>query len=310
MEGVWGRRPQRVQGSALAFLNLLQVSTMDHLPGFETLAHRYQGFILDLWGVIHDGVQPYPGAADCLARIRALGKPAVLLSNAPRRAHAAQAALRAMGIADDLYTGILTSGEATHIALRDRTDPWFAALGRRMYHLGPARDCNVFETLDLDLVDRPEDAEFVLNTGPDDLAGPTEVADWEELLQTFHRQNLPMICANPDLEVIRGGVRVICAGALTERYEAIGGRASWLGKPDPAIYSPVLAMLGTDADATLAVGDSLRTDIAGARTRDIPSCWILGGIHEAELGGDRARIDAAAAAADLRPVAVLARFVW
>jgi len=283
---------------------------MKHLSAFAPLAHRYRGFILDLWGVIHDGVHPYPGAAACLAGIRDLGKPAVLLSNAPRRAHAAQAALRAMGIADDLYTGILTSGEATHMALRDRTDPWFAALGRRMYHLGPARDRNVFETLDLALVERPEDADFVLNTGPDDLVGPTEVVDWEDLLQAFRRANLPMICANPDLEVIRGGVRVICAGALTERYEAIGGSARWLGKPDPAIYAPVLAMLGTQPEQTLAVGDALRTDIAGAKGRNIPSCWVLGGIHEAELGGDPARIAAAAAVAGLAPVAVMPRFVW
>ena len=283
---------------------------MQHLLAFESLARAHDGFILDLWGVIHDGVTPYPGAADCLARIKALGKPTILLSNAPRRAHAAQAAMRAMGIADDLYTGILTSGEATHMALRDRSDPWFAALGRRMYHLGPARDRNVFETLDLDLVDRPEEADFVLNTGPDDLAGPTEVADWEALLQSFRRANLKMICANPDLEVIRGGVRVICAGALALRYEAIGGEARWLGKPDPAIYTPVLAMLGTDPARTLAVGDSLRTDIAGARSRAIPSCWILGGIHAAELGGDPARIAAAAAEAGLAPVAAMPRFVW
>ena len=283
---------------------------MDHLAGFETLARRYDGFILDLWGVIHDGLQPYPGAADCLARIRDLGKPAVLLSNAPRRAHAAQAAMRAMGISDDLYSGILTSGEAAHMALRDRDDPWFAALGRRMYHLGPERDRNVFDTLDLERVERPEDADFVLNTGPDDLGGATEVGDWEALLQAFRRAGLPMVCANPDLEVIRGGTRLICAGALTERYEAIGGEARWLGKPDPAIYSPVLAMLGTAPGATLAVGDALRTDIAGAKGRDIPSCWVLGGIHEAELGGDPARIEAAAAAVGLRPVAVLPRFAW
>ena len=80
--------------------------------------------------------------------------------------------------------------------------------------------------------------------------------------------------------------------------------------PDPAIYTPVLAMLGTRPEETLAVGDALRTDIAGAKSRNIPSCWVLGGIHEAELGGDPARIEAAAAAAGLAPVAVLPRFVW
>jgi ribonucleotide monophosphatase NagD (HAD superfamily) len=105
-------------------------------------------------------------------------------------------------------------------------------------------------------------------------------------------------------------VRVICAGALTERYEAIGGEARWLGKPDPAIYTPVLAMLGTAPGETLAVGDALRTDIAGAKSRDIPSCWVLGGIHEAELGGDRARIEAATRQAGLAPVAAMPRFVW
>ena len=283
---------------------------MEHLRGFESLARRHSGFILDLWGVIHDGVTPYPGAADCLAHIRDLGKPAVLLSNAPRRAHAAQAALRAMGIADNLYTGILTSGEATHIALRDRTDRWFALLGRRMYHLGPDRDRNVFDTLDLDIVDHPVQADFVLNTGPDDLAGPTEVADWDSLLRSFRAHTLPMVCANPDLEVIRGGTRVICAGALAQHYETLGGDVRWIGKPDPAIYTPVLAMLGTTPGETLAVGDSLRTDIAGAKSRDIPSCWVLGGIHEAELGGDPKRIEAAAAAAGLAPAAVLPRFVW
>ena len=115
---------------------------MHHISEFKTLSDAYRGFILDLWGVIHDGVKPYPGAVDCLARIKAAGRPAVLLSNAPRRAAAAQAAMRTMGIADHLYTGILTSGEATHMALRDRTDPWFAALGTRMLHLGPARDRN------------------------------------------------------------------------------------------------------------------------------------------------------------------------
>src|SRR6185437_15547695 len=103
---------------------------MQYLTGFAPLARRYGGFIVDLWGVIHDGVTPYDGAIDCLEQLRALGKPAVLLSNAPRRATVAQRGMREMGIPDTLYTGILTSGEVTHRMLRDRTDPWFATLGR------------------------------------------------------------------------------------------------------------------------------------------------------------------------------------
>lgn len=261
---------------------------MHFLSRFAEIESDYDGFILDLWGVIHDGVQPYPGAASCLARLRDAGKRVVLLSNAPRRAAAAQLGLRAMGIADNLYTDIMTSGEATHILLRDRADAWFASLGVKVFHLGPERDRNVIAGLKLVLVDQPRDADFVLNTGPDDAGGPTELEDWNDMLLAFHDAGLPMICSNPDLEVMRGSARLICAGALAQRYEEIGGQARWIGKPDPAIYVPVLRMLDLPADRVLAVGDTLRTDIAGARGVAIDSCWVLGGIHAGDFANNAA----------------------
>jgi HAD superfamily hydrolase (TIGR01459 family) len=283
---------------------------MRQLNGFGEIAASYDGFILDLWGVIHDGVTPYRGAIETLGRLRDMGKPAVLLSNAPRRGAMAQMALRSMGVDDELYTGIMTSGEATHRALAQRSNPWFAELGHRVFHLGPERDRNVIEGLDLVRVETPAEAEFVVNTGPDDLAGPSEVEDHEAVLQACRSAGLPMICSNPDLEVIRGGVRVICAGALTLRYEAIGGVAYWLGKPDPAIYAPVLEMLDVPQGRVLAVGDSLRTDIAGAAAAGIDSCWVLGGIHGEELGHDNAKIAAAAQEAGLSPQAWVPTFAW
>jgi HAD superfamily hydrolase (TIGR01459 family) len=243
--------------------------------------------------------------------LRDAGKPAVLLSNAPRRSHVAAAALSAMGIGPDLYTGIITSGEATYLALATpETDPWFKALGRLVFHLGPERDRNVIEGLPLTRVDTPEEADFVVNTGPDDLGSQTDVADFLPVLAACRAANLPMICANPDLEVIRGGTRVICAGALAQIYAENGGDVRWLGKPDPAIYQPVLAMLGVGRGRVLAVGDALRTDIAGADSAGIDSCWVLGGIHGAELGHDPVKINAAAAAAGLEPVACIPSFVW
>ncbi len=281
--------------------------------GFAEVAAQYDGFILDLWGVIHDGVTPYQGAVECLRQLRGRGKRCVLLSNAPRRAAAAQEMLRDMGIEDALYHGILTSGEASHRMLRLRraagADPWFAALGARVFHLGPERDRNVLEGLDLVLTE-VEDADFMLNTGPDDHRAPTDVAAFEDVLAACARRGLPMLCANPDLEVIRGGVRVICAGALAARYQQMGGDVRSLGKPDPAIYGPVLEMLGTPRARTLAVGDSLRTDIAGAAAAGLASCWILGGIHDEALGRDRVRVAAEAAAAGLSPIACLPAFVW
>jgi len=284
---------------------------MDHITGFGEIAARYDGFILDLWGVIHDGVKPYPGAADCLAALRSAGKRCVLLSNAPRRGHVAAAALTAMGIGPELYTGIMTSGEATHLALANpASDPWFAALGPRMFHLGPERDRNVFEGLNFTRVPTPAEADFVVNTGPDDLGSQTDVAEFLPVLEACRAAGLPMICANPDLEVIRGGTRVICAGALAQIYAQNGGDVRWLGKPDPAIYQPVLGMLGLDRGRVLAVGDALRTDIAGADSAGIDSCWVLGGIHGEELGFDPARIEAAAEQAGLSPVACIPSFTW
>jgi HAD superfamily hydrolase (TIGR01459 family) len=288
---------------------------MQHLSGFATLADRYDGFILDLWGVIHDGVTAFPGAVDCLHRLRAAGKPTLLLSNVPRPNEAAQELMRRMGIADDLYTDILTSGEAVRRALRDPPDLWWAELGQRIFHLGPKRDLGVLEGLPLTRVMAPVDAHFVLNTGPDDHRNPSEMSEFEPVLRDCAQHGLPMICANPDLVVIRGGVRVLCAGSLAERYRELGGDVRSLGKPDPAIYQPVLARLALPPDRILAVGDALHTDIAGATGVGVAACWILGGIHGAALRDatgafDTARAEAEALAARLSPVATLPGFVW
>jgi len=215
-----------------------------------------------------------------------------------------------MGIEETLYDGVMTSGEASHLLLRDRPDEWSRGLGRRVFHLGPERDRNVVAGLDLEVLDGPEGATCVLNTGPDDHANPTDPAAFDDLLQACAERRLPMICANPDLEVIRGGVRVVCAGTLAQRYVAMGGDVRNLGKPDPLIYAPVLAMLGLDKAHVLAVGDALRTDIAGAHATGVDACWVLGGLHGEHLGEDRAAIAAEAQAAGFAPVAAVKSFVW
>ena len=153
----------------------------------------------------------------------------------------------------------------------------------------------------------------MLNTGPDDHRNPSDMAEFEPVLQDCARHRLPMICGNPDLEVIRGGVRVLCAGSLAVRYQELGGDVRSLGKPDPAIYQPVLELLGLPPDRVLAVGDALRTDIAGAAAVDLAACWVLDGIHGAALRHARWRLrhrggGAEAIEAGLGPVATIPRF--
>jgi HAD superfamily hydrolase (TIGR01459 family) len=277
----------------------------DRVAGFAPLARRYDGFIVDLWGVIHDGVTAYPNALNCLRNLA--GRPVLLLSNAPRRAHSVQRTLRRLGVEDALYTHLLTSGEASWLALRDRTDPWFSGLGHRVYHLGPARDRDVVEGIGLALMERPEQADFLLNTGPDDHRDTSGLEEFTGELQCCLDAGLKMLCANPDLEIVRGGARILCAGALAEWYAAHGGEVRSIGKPDPAIYDQALAIMNTPRNRVLAIGDSLRTDIAGAARSQIDSLWVLGGIHAASLSGDP-RL--AAAAAGLSPTAIIPHLIW
>ena len=288
---------------------------MEHMSGFAPLADRYEGFVLDLWGVIHDGVNAFPHAVETLQHLRAAGKRTLLLSNVPRPNQAVQAMMRRMGIDDSLYGGILTSGEAVRRALRDPPDLWWTELGNRVFHLGPDRDRPVLDGLPLTVVGTPAEADFVLNTGPDDHRNPSDLGEFEPVLVECARHRLKMICANPDLEVIRGGIRVLCAGALAVRYVGLGGDVRSLGKPDPAIYQPVLEQLGLPPRQVLAVGDSLRTDIAGAVGVDLAACWVLDGIHGAELRDAEGRFDTGKAEqvaqrAGVLPIATVPRFVW
>jgi len=278
---------------------------MQHLPGFAAIADQYEGFILDIWGVIHDGVTPYPGAIDALQRLRAAGKRVVLLSNAPRRAAATDLQMRGIGIPDGLHQGIMTSGEATWRLLSERSHPAVAGLGKAVWHLGPSRDRGLLEGLDLIEVARPAEASFMLNTGPDDHRDPTAIAPFEADLREARAAGVAMVCANPDLEVIRGGQRIICAGALAQRYRELGGHVVDVGKPDPLIYEPVLAMLDLPIGRILVVGDSLRTDMAGAAAIGADAAWVLGGIH-----ADGGTPEAQAAEYGLGPAFRLDSFSW
>lgn len=281
---------------------------MRHLQGIGPLAEAYDGFILDLWGVIHDGVKLYPDAKATLAALRARGKRIVMLSNAPRRAAMVARALAALGIPGDLYDGVMTSGESVWQALHDRDDPWFAGLGRRAFWLGPPRDLPLLEGLDLDLALSPAEADFVLNIGADEAVSATELGPHLPVLAACRAAGLPMVCANPDLIIVRDGVEILCAGLLAEEYARMGGEFRWRGKPDREVYRPALAMLGVPPARVLAVGDALRTDIAGAAAVGLDSAWVLDGIHD--LVGQEAEAEREAAAAGLAPVATLPSFKW
>ena len=279
---------------------------MKMLSGMREVEAEFDGFIVDLWGVIHDGVHALPGASQCLARLREAGKRIVLLSNAPRRSRLVVEQLRGLGVEDILYDKVITSGEITRELLLARTDPFFEGLGPKLFHLGPPRDANVLEGVGAELAGSLAEADFILNTGPDDDRSAVE-AHYEPFLEEAIARDLPMLCANPDLVIVRGGERIICAGLLAQMYAALGGRVKLVGKPDPMVYVPVVEALGVER--ICAVGDALATDIAGATAAGLPSVWVLGGIHQALLA-DPPSIEAASVAAGLTPIAALKSFIW
>src|SRR3546814_10721499 len=138
----------------------------------------------------------------------------------------------------------MTSGEATHEALLDPPDDFHRDLGRHCLHIGPGRDADVQQGLGLVTVERPEDATFVLCTGIDSF-DETE-ADYAPVLEACAERGLPMVCANPDLVVVVGGTRAICAGALAATYERLGGAVAYHGKPYPPVYDRCLRLLGLE----------------------------------------------------------------
>ncbi len=285
------------------------------LAGIGGIAEAYDGFILDVWGVLHDGLKPFPGVLNALEQLKKRDKRIVVLSNAPRRAGPVAHRLTEIGIPPELYDHIHTSGEETWQHLKRRDDAFYAALGRLCYLIAPPRDNGVMDGLDFEQVENVAEAEFVFNTGP--WGWDEDVLRYEEMLRSARQRDLPMVCANPDLVVHHQGRRAICAGAIAQRYEELGGKVRWHGKPFAGVYNTAVTLLGIgDRRRILAIGDSLRTDIAGANGAGIDSVLVAGGIHYEEFGTgpgelpDAARLEAAIAAAGIAPMAAMAELHW
>lgn len=243
----------------------------------------YDGYVLDLWGVVHDGRKPYPGAIEALAALKATGKRVAFLTNAPRRAWYIDEMLRGMGITPELHDGIMSSGEATWLLLKSGADPRFTG---RAFHIGPERDLSVVEEGVAELVPEPGDARFLLNTGPDPERGPRSVEPYRDDLARCFEAGLPMLCVNPDRAVMVAGERILCAGALADVYREMGGVVLEIGKPDAAVYGPTLALLGdVPRHRVVAVGDTPHTDIAGAMAAGLDSLWAMTGLF-AHAHGD------------------------
>lgn len=248
-----------------------------YIENFSELIDLYNGFIIDLWGVTHDGSALYPGVLDCLKKMKAKGKRIVFLSNAPRRMSVVTQHLDQMGIASDASRTLLTAGEEAFQALTHHTYP-YEDFGFSYYAIGPA----LLESPPFEVVSAVEQASFILNTG---FATSEEtVADYVTLLKSAFRRKIPMVCANPDRIAFVRDKKCLCAGAIASFYEGLGGVVHYHGKPTSSLYQAAFTWLAPmERSKILAIGDSFETDVQGAFRAGIDVAFVPGGIHREEL---------------------------
>ena len=305
--------PSSAEGGARLGRN---ARTPEYLSGIAALAERYDAFILDQWGVLHNGVEPYPGAIDCLARLRAAGKQVLILSNSGKTGEENATLIAAMGFDRATFSGVVSAGDDARDAIAHSDDPFYRGLGRKCFPLCREGDVHLAQGLGLELVRDVAEASFLLVLSMD--APGQSVAGWEPALAAAAARDLPMVCANPDFARSGAGGAIFEApGLLARRYDELGGRVRLHGKPETRIYETCLRILGCARGRVAAVGDSMHHDVLGAIRSDIASVLVAAGVHREELGittpGDspeRTRCAELFAQVGVVPDAVVPTFRW
>ena len=254
----------------------LSTETIPVIDAIAPLGKGYAAWLVDIWGVMHNGVRAFPPAVEATRRYREQGGIVILLSNSPRPSKPLQRQLTSLGVSEQSYDATVSSGDLTRHELAKHE-------GARIFHLGPERDLPIFKDLDLTRVDA-KDAELVVCTGlfNDETETPE---DYEVLLRELAGRKLTMLCANPDHLVERGHNLVYCAGALAQIYEEDGGKVIYAGKPYLPVYELAeetitrLAGRNVARSEILAIGDGIRTDMAGAAEFGLDAVFVASGLH-------------------------------
>jgi HAD superfamily hydrolase (TIGR01459 family) len=221
------------------------------VDGLAGLVDDYDGFILDTAGVLHDGSAPYPGALDVLRHLKSCGKKVALLTNQARRSNSVERLLDEMGIVPELYDHLLTSGELAHQWLRHRPEDWLQELGTACLHFGPIRDAELIHGLDMEAVDQPYLAQFVLCTGFNEVEDV--LADYEEVFRICIAKELPLLCADPERWRLSGGERRHAAGTMARRYAELGAMSNIAVFPSATSMSAA-----SNCSASPSIPESLR----------------------------------------------------
>ena len=256
---------------------------------FEEIAGQYDAVFCDVWGCVHNGIEPIASAGDALTRYALSGGKIVLITNSPRAREAVERQIDRIGVPRTAWHTIATSGDAARYAM------FRGDVGRTVYHIGPESGLEFFKPLrprpeSADLIELVSlnEAEGIVCTGlaDDENESPQDYADQ---LQVGVERGLTLLCANPDIIVDRGNKRVFCAGALSQLYAELGGATLLFGKPRRTIYDLAREQLseilpGIDDSRLICIGDGITTDIKGAAARGLDSLFVSGGLARHETG--------------------------
>mgnify|MGYP001445824103 FL=1 len=241
------------------------------LKSLKEIEDKYDIFFIDLWGVIHNGLQLFESIKNVLNRLKKKNKVIFFITNAPRRSFVIADQLNDFGLSQTFYDRIISSGEITWLSLKKNYEK------KKCFMIGPPRDYHLVEGLDIEVVeDYSNGVDIIINTGP---WGDNDILEnYTDLLNSLIKFNSLMICSNPDKTVIRGKNFMICAGLLAEYYEKIGGKVIYYGKPHSNIYEFCYKLIERE-NKILVIGDSLENDIKGANLQKLDSVLITDGIH-------------------------------
>jgi HAD superfamily hydrolase (TIGR01459 family) len=249
---------------------------MKRINGLREIADQFDLFLVDQYGVLHDGIAAYPGAIEGVAKLASSERKVVVLTNSGKGAAANQARLAALGFAGFSY--VVSSGEVALQGVKAGAFGRDLATGSDVCVIGRVGDTYAFSTDDFTLVPRPEDAACLVIAGSD--APRTSLDAYRSALAGAARIGVPAICVNPDLTMIRDGVLVPAPGAIARIYQDLGGRVDYVGKPYQAIFQSAHALFDrVPSNRVIMIGDSPEHDVAGAASMGFATLLVRTGIH-------------------------------
>lgn len=286
--------------------------------GISDLSDSYSAFILDQYGVLHNGEKVFDGVVDCLTELKGRKKTVIMLANSSKRAAENRARLAKIGIPENLYDHLITSSEMVWAGIQSQSG-LFKGLGRKCYLISHGGDRSIVEGLDVEVVDDPKDAEFLVIAGCD--APQKSLEDYDPILKAAAAKRLKAICSNPEMRGLVGGMPVMGTGQLARRYQDFGGVVTYIGKPYEPIFTECLNYLRKRdifPGQALVIGDAMDQDIMGGISAEMDTCLIAAtGLHAGNFKGmstlgdlEKSLNNLVIAHNNIRPNFIVPKFMW